>query len=102
MIYPYITYRELINDELGYFICQKEYPHYVCRIADIPKNVFVEAVPVTDHNLFLVFNGVFRGMVIPSYNNVDKEISNVMLDMAAWFYTNRILVEPKKYKKWKI
>lgn len=100
---PYITYREE-NDkgELVYFILQKEFPHYKVIVSEIPINVLVSAMPITDYKLFLIFNGTLRGNLIPSYQNVDKEISNVMMSMANWFYENRILIEPKKYKKWKL
>lgn len=100
---PYITYRE-VNDkrELLYFILQKDFPHYQCKISDVPRLYFVEPVPVIDYNLYLCFSGTLRGNSIPGYNNVDKEINEVMVDMANWFYENRILIEPKKYKKWKI
>lgn len=100
---PYITYRDK-NDknELLYFILQRDFPHYQCAVSEQPIKVFVEPMPISDYNLFLVFAGVLRGMFVPSYNNVDKEISDLMFNMAEWFYSNRILIEPKKYKKWKI
>lgn len=98
----FITYRELVGDEMGYFICQKEHPHYLCRISERPIVNFIEPVPVTSYNLFIVFFGCLRGEVIPVYNDIDKEVAEVMFNMGLWFYSERILIEPKKYKKWKI
>lgn len=102
MAAPYITYREFINDELGYFICQKDFPHYLCRISDKPIVNFIQPIPITDYNLWITFNATLRGNVIPSYKDIGEEIVSVMQSMAAWFYNNRILPNEKKYKKWKI
>ena len=98
----FITYREDIGNETGYFILQKEFPHYVGRIADRPIVNFIQPVPITDYRLWIIFNATLRGNFIPSYRDIGEEIKAVMNDMAAWFYENRILVNPKKYKKWKI
>lgn len=100
---PYITYRDTNESgELLYFILQKDFPHYLTILSDTPRKTFVQAIPITNYSLYLVFAGVLRGMMIPSYNNVGEEISSVMQSMASWFFDNRILVDPKKYKKWKI
>src|ERR1035437_9594710 len=99
----YITFRETNEEgETLYFILQKEFPHYQTVVSEVPKKVFVECVPVTDYNLYITFAGVISGFMIPSYHDVEKEISSVMASMALWFYSERILVNPKKYKKWKI
>ena len=66
------------------------------------KKVFVEPTAISGHNLYLVFHGTLRGMQIPSYGDIDKEIVNVMSAMAAWYYENRIVKEPKRYKKYRI
>lgn len=103
MIHPYLTYRENNDEgELLYFIVQKEFPNYQCVISDVPKRVFVEPMPLSGYNLFLIFSGVLRGFMLPSYKNVDDEIKSVMFNMANWFFENRILLNEKKYKKWKI
>lgn len=100
---PFITYRD-VNEkgELLYFILQKEFPHYQTVLSEQPIKVFVNAIPISAHRLWLVFSGVLRGQMIPSYQDVDKEIIGVMQNMADWFYENRILGNDKKYKKWKI
>lgn len=100
---PYITYRETNEEgQTLYFILQKDFPHYQCVVSEIPNKVFVDSIAVTDYNLYLVFGGVLRGFMIPSYADVEKQISEVMASMALWFFENRILVNPKKYKKWKL
>jgi hypothetical protein len=99
----YVTYRDTNEEnELLYFILQRDFPHYQCSISETPQKVFLDAFPLSSYNLWLVFAGCLRGMVIPSFNNVDKEILEVMGDMAIWFYENRILGNEKKYKKWKL
>lgn len=100
---PYITFKdEIENGLVGYFVLQREYPHYVGIISEQPVFKFVHPVPVSSYKLWITFFGSLRGNYIPSYNNVDKEIASIMQSMASWFFDNRILVEPKKYKKWKI
>ena len=100
---PYITYKEPIgNNEFGYFIVQKEFPHYCGRILQTPEQVLVPPSIVAGYNLYVVFNFTIRGNSIPSYNNVEEEIQSVLEDMAIWFLDNRILVDEKKYKKLKV
>lgn len=102
MITPYITYREDFEDKPMYFIVQKEYPHYLAEISEIPKTKIVGSAPIGSYNLWVAFIGCLRGNVIPSYLNVDKEIADVLFDMAEWYFINRILGNEKKYKKWKM
>lgn len=100
---PYITFRDRDkNGELKYYILQREFPHYLCVISGMPEKLFVAASAVAGYNLYIVFSGSLRGGLIPSYKNVDKEIMLVMEDMALWYYANRILMEEKKFKKFKI
>lgn len=99
----YITYRETNEEgQTLYFILQKEFPNYQCVVTEIPNKILVNSIPITDYNLYLTFAGVIRGFMIPSYSDVEKQITDVMNDMMNWFYENRILVNPKKYKKWKL
>lgn len=98
----YITYRDKNEEgELLYFILQKEFPHFTCYVSEIPVVSFVQPIPVTSYRLWVVFQGTLRGF-IPSYVNVVEEIKAVMLDMSTWFFENRILMDVKKYRKWKI
>ncbi len=97
----YITYREVDENKIFcYYILQKEHPHYKVKIAHDSIFSVVQSVPISNYNLYLVFDFCLRGRFLPSYPNLDKEIVLVMQDMANWFYENRILIDKKKYKKW--
>lgn len=99
----YITYRE--SDAEGnqqYFILQKEFPHFVAKISEQPIVNFIQPMPITNYNLYLVFNGCLRGNIIPSYKDIGEEVKSVMNSMAIWFFEQRVLPNEKKYKKWKI
>ena len=98
----YITFTEPDeNDVMEYYILQKEFPHFLCKISEHPTGHFFQCVPINEYDLYIVFNSTLRGNVIPSYKNIGDEIKDVMHDMAEWFYNNRILKNEKKYKKWK-
>lgn len=98
---PYITYREEKEGNLLYYILQKEHPHYLGVIAYGIIQDKIQ-VPITGHNLYVTFAGCLRGNFIPSYKDVVKQIENTMTSMAIWFYSERILKEPKKYLKFKL
>lgn len=99
----FITFRDTDNGGvLHYYILQRSYPHYQCIILDRPEKAVVGACPIMNHNLWVVFDGTILGAYLPSYKNVVDEIVSVMNEMAEWFYLNRVLAEPNRYKKWKI
>lgn len=99
----YVTYRDKDKDDnLQYFVLQKDFPHFVGMVSPIPKIELIPAIAISNYNLWMVFNYTLRGRMIPSYKNIEKEILSVMSDMAEWYYENRILTEPKKFKKFKI
>lgn len=99
----YLTFREPDESNgFSYFILQKEFPHILCKLSDIPVTYVVMPVPINDYNLFLNFEGLLRGRFLPSYKNILDQVSEVMQDMGLWFLQNRILIEPKRYKKWKM
>lgn len=99
----FVTYRDVdIDNNLQYFVLQKDFPHFVGMICPIPKIELVPAIAISNYNLWMVFNYTLRGKMIPSYKNIEQEILQVMSDMAEWYYENRILTEPKKFKKFKI
>lgn len=97
---PYITFREGDNG-LQYYILQKEFPHYLCLITDYRLNSAIPPHKIVGYNLWVNFNGTIRGMVVPGYFDVQKDILFVMNDMADWFYANRIVPQDKKFKKFK-
>lgn len=100
---PFITFRDTDKSgEMQYYILQREYPHYCGRIAYYPTGGSICEVPITGHNLYVSFGGVLRGNFAPAYPKVEEEINHVFHAMALWFYENRVLKEPKRYKKWAI
>jgi hypothetical protein len=100
---PYITFKDKNSKgDLILFILQREFPHYCAGLAFLPVLDSICCVPIAGHHLYLAFEGTIRGRFIPSYNNASEEIQAVMSSMASWFYAERILPEPKRYKKWLI
>lgn len=96
----YITYRENYAGELQYFLLQKEWPHYVGMILDNPNYNSLYLFMIPNTKLYIAFFGTIQGRFIPSTNQVEKEIALIFVDMAEWYYKNRIESQPKKYKKW--
>lgn len=100
---PFITYKDTDKKEhLQYYIAQRDYPHFVGRIGYHPETVVVQSVPISGHNLFIIFAGTLSGMRIPALDKVDEQITSVMVRMSEWYFKNRIEIDPKRYKKFKI
>jgi len=100
---PFITYREANEKgQLEYFILQKAFPNFIGRIVVYPEEGSVANVPITDYHLYVTFAGVLTGNFIPAHPNVKQEIEEVYSRMADWYYHNRVSVDEKKWKKWKI
>ena len=100
---PYVTFIE--SNEIGlitYYILQKEFPHFLCYVSKHPIIKIVKPVPIDNYKLWVVFLGCLRGNMIPSYNDIDEELTIIMSDMAQWYLQNRILTNEKKYKKCKL
>lgn len=103
MTSPYITFRDKDSEgNLQYYVLQRDFPHYLGVVSSVPVFNIVSPAPLSGYNLWVVFKGTLRGNMIPSYQNVGDEISNVLGVMALWYYTDRILMDKKKYKKFKI
>jgi len=101
---PYITYREP-NEEgiLCYYILQKYFPHFSgLLVANRPIDGAIVNAPIAGYNLFITFNGTLRGNIIPNYKNIQEEIITVFEDMSSWYLINRILLNEKLYRKFKI
>lgn len=99
---PYITYRD--KDEKGnlqYYILQRNFPHFVSVISAIPKTGTWQSA-VAGYNLWVIFNGTLRGNMIPDYKNISEEIQMVLDSMAGWYCSERIVPDPKRFKKFKI
>ncbi len=98
---PYVTFLDTDkNGVLQYYILQREFPHYVGIVVDKMEDAVFVGQPVLGYNLWVIFAGTIRGAYIPSYPDVKKEIDAVFLNMTDWFYKNRVLINPKKYKKY--
>ncbi len=99
----FITYKE--NDGDGrtcFYVLQKAFPHFSGLIVTVPVEGAIINVPISGHNLYITFNYCLRGKMIPSYPDIQKEISNVFYDMAHWYYENIIAKNPQRYKNFKI
>lgn len=100
---PFITYRELNNGKLEYYILQKAFPHYLMRVS---TNLYEEVhfkSEIPGYNMQVVLVGTLRGeMILPGYKDVAEEVQMAMQNMAAWFCADRILENPNKFEKFKI
>lgn len=100
---PFITFRDTdSNGELTLFVLQRDYPHFVGVLATYPSGKAVVEVPISGHNLYMRYYGTLRGNFIPLSNHIDLEMESVFHAMALWFYSERIMKDPKRYKKWAI
>ena len=100
---PYITFKDFdSNGELQYYILQREYPHYCGVVAYLPIADSICQIPVTAHHLYITFAGTIRGNFALAHPQMEKEIYFIFHSMMLWFYQNRIVKDPKRYKKWLI
>lgn len=100
---PYITYRERgRGGRLQYFVLQKDFPHIVGEIVDSPPEGGMGFSTISGYNLWVVFGGTLRGNFIPTYRNILDEIQGVLDNMAAWFFSERIVPDEKKFHRFKI
>ena len=100
---PFITFKDTNqNGELQLFVLQRDYPHFVGTLTYYPTGSAIVQVPITAHNLYMTFYGTLRGSYIPLANHIDIEMESVFHAMALWFYSERIMKDPKRYKKWLI
>lgn len=98
---PYITFQDTDKDgNLQNYILQREFPHYICVIADKKSEISIAQQPILGYRLWIILSGTLRGNMIPSYTDTLKEIEAVVLDMSNWFYKNRVVANPKKYKNY--
>jgi len=99
---PFITYRE--KDDKGvlqYYILQRDFPHLVGVI--LPNFTIGNwYAPISGYMLWVNFTGTLRGNQIPSYQDVGKEIQSILDNMSCWFGEQRIAMDEKRFKKFKI
>lgn len=100
---PFLTFKDADKEgNLQLYILQRAFPHYVGVLSYIPVADSFSCIPLSGHNLWINYAGLLRGNFIPSYGGVNQEIEAVFHSMALWFYSERILKDPKRYKKWLI
>jgi hypothetical protein len=98
---PFITFREpLPSGEMGYFILQRAWPHYVGRIVTDHADIYLVGAQVPHYWMWVSFSGTLQGNLVQAQQNVITEIRTVMTLMANWFEKERISPQPKKYAKW--
>ena len=100
---PYITFRE--TDEEGvlkYYILQKDFPHHLGIVCTQPNLDALAQGTVSGYNLWVASNGVLRGNFIAVYPSYREDQQSVFDSMAAWFHSERILKDEKRYERFKI
>lgn len=100
----FITYREpgVSGEHLEYYILQRAFPHYVGRLVAYPIEGALANAAITDHHLHITFDGCLLGNFILANKGELESIAEIFSQMAEWYYVNRIAVDLKKYKKWRI
>lgn len=98
----FITYRENNDGELGYYILQRAFPNYIGRLTLISTEKKLISSPIAGYHLYITFDGVLLGNYVPGNKDVYEEIVSVFTEMARWYLSNRIMIDEKKYKKWKL
>jgi len=99
----FITYREKDNEGvLQYYILQRNFPHYVGRLSSFPVEGAICQSPLPGYNLWIVFSGTINGNFIPSFPNEIVNIQLIFDNMAVWFHSERVLMDKKRYNKFKI
>lgn len=100
---PYIVYREIVDDGvLGYFILQRDFPHFIGQLVGYPIAGALANAPVAGYNFWVTFKGTLRGNMIPNYKDIQEEIKQIYDSMALWYLDNIILKNEKLYQKFKI
>lgn len=96
---PYITFRDTdAEGELQYYILQRAYPNYVFLISNHPVESLIQSIQIPGYYMWVVFSGTLMGNFIPGYKNIIDELYHEMNQISIWYYENRILTNPKKYK----
>lgn len=99
----FITFRDKDSEgELRYYILQREFPHFVGIISNIPVPNALCFSPIPEYNMYIVFSGTLRGGFIPLYKDITFEVEKVFNDMASWYYEEIIKRDEKRYRKFKI
>ncbi len=100
---PFITYREPDEENrLCFYILQKAFPHYVGLLVSSPRENGLVNAPIPGYKLWITYAGCLHGNFFPGHSTAIAEVNQVFNLMAEWYYVNRIKIQPKKYKGFKI
>ena len=100
---PFITFREVDDKNiLRYYILQKDFPHCLAVILSqpMPESLCQSVVP--GYNLWVVWDGTLRGNYVAAYPDYEKDLQFTMDNMAAWYFSERIEKDKKRYEKFKV
>jgi len=100
---PFISYRE--PDDKGvfrYYILQKEFPHNKAVILSQPMPEALCQSVVPGYNLWIVWDGTLRGNFVAAYPDYEKDLQFTMDNIAAWYFSERIEKDKKRYEKFKV
>lgn len=100
---PFITYREMdATGILRYYILQKDFPHNVGVVLSQPKYEAICMSIIPSYNLYVVWDGTLRGNVVAAYPDYKVDLQLCFDNMAAWFWAERIVMDKKRFEKFKI
>jgi len=94
---PYITFKSGEN----LLICQTRAPHYIGLVSGNRESTF-HTVQVPLHSLFVSFKGNLEGNFMLMKQDEVKNIKKVFEEMAIFYFHDRILKFPERFKKYKI
>ena len=98
----FVTFRDTDKDgNLQYYILQRDFPHFIGVVLNY-YDIGNWYAPIGGYMMYVNFGGTLRGNIIPSYKDIGDEIQSVLGNMADWYYTNRILTDEKRFKKFKV
>jgi len=100
---PFITYRENdIKGVLRYYILQRDFPNNIGVILSQPNHKAICQSVIPGYNLWVVWDGTLRGNFVAAYPDFEKELRYTMDNMAAWFWAERIVMDKKRFKQFKV
>lgn len=100
---PFITFRDTDKDgKLQYYILQRDFPYYIGQIVTYPVEGAIICLPISKYSLWISFAGNIQGNLIHATSDFYNEIQPIFLNMTEWYLVNRILIDVKKFSKWKL
>lgn len=100
---PYITFKDTDKDNvLQYYVLQRAFPHYCGVILTVPQADSLMTIPFPGYHLYLTFSGTLAGNYLLSRRDMEVDLLESFTKMADWYFRNRIAINEKRYKKFKI